>query len=598
MRTNRYIRRLTTFRPWLFAASFVGWVLFISVPIVSGLITRAFFNALTGEAPARMGVWGLLALLVGVEAGRIMVLVASVFTWVSFWLIAEALLRHNIFRWLMTGAGVRVLPDSTGEAINRFRDDVEELLMYLDTWIDVSGLALFAVIAVVVMGRINSTITAVIFLPLVLVMVVTQMMTGRIKRYRRAMREATGRVTGFIGEMFGSVLAIKVAAAERQVIRRFDRVNEARGKAAIKDRLFTELLDAFNMNTANLALGLILIAAAQSMRGGSFTIGDFTLFASYLGSITALPRFAGRMLSRYRQAGVSIERMTTLMHGAAPTKLVEHARLYLHGSPPELSVPARTAADELRELQVEGLSYRYPGSERGVQDISLRLRRGSFTVITGRIGSGKTTLLRALLGLLPRDAGEIRWNGRSVADPSSFFTPPRCAYTPQAPRLFSDTLRDNILMGLPEELVDLQGAIECAVMEQDLQGFEQGLETMVGPKGVRLSGGQMQRAAAARMFVRNAELLVFDDLSSALDVETERTLWERVFARQDATCLVVSHRRTALRRADQIVVLKDGGVEDSGTLDELLDRSPEMQRLWHGGGTGEPAVLAEPVLVE
>src|SRR5205085_4850452 len=126
----------------------------------------------------------------------------------------------------------------------------------------------------------------------------------------------------------------------------------------------------------------------------------------------------------------------------------------------------------------------------------------------------------------------------------------------QLPRLFSGTLRENVLLGLAAGDDRLSRAIHAAAFELDVAQLEDGLDTRIGSKGVRLSGGQVQRAAAARAFLREAELLVVDDLSSALDVGTERLLWERLFAeRRSPTVLAVSHRQLVLRRADRIVVL-------------------------------------------
>jgi ATP-binding cassette subfamily B protein len=262
-------------------------------------------------------------------------------------------------------------------------------------------------------------------------------------------------------------------------------------------------------------------------------------------------------------------------------RLVEFHPVYMTGPLPELTPPVR-CSPPFSTLEVRNLAFHYPSNGKGIQGISFRFVRGSLTVITGRIGSGKTTVLRTLLGLLPMERGEIRWNVQLVTDVAEFFRPPRSAYTPQSPRLFSDSLRENLLLGLPDGEAGLERAVRAGVLEEDVANLAQGWDTLVGPRGVRLSGGQIQRAAAVRMFLREPELILLDDISSALDVNTEQVLWQRLAERREATCLAVSHRKPVLKRADQVIVLKEGSVVGVGKLDELLQTCEEMREMWRG----------------
>ncbi|MEZ4736303.1 MAG: ATP-binding cassette domain-containing protein [Caldilineaceae bacterium] len=179
------------------------------------------------------------------------------------------------------------------------------------------------------------------------------------------------------------------------------------------------------------------------------SVGDFTLFISYLGWLTFVTNMFGDYLTRYRQVGVFWDRLRQLLPGAPPQELVQSAPLYLWGALPALPQMPKRAAQPLEKLVAHELTYHYPGTPHGISGIHLALRRNTLTVITGRVGAGKTTLLRVLLGLLPKATGTITWNDELVADPATFFVPLRTAYTPQAPRLFSESLRDNILLGLP-----------------------------------------------------------------------------------------------------------------------------------------------------
>ncbi|GMQ84706.1 MAG: ABC transporter ATP-binding protein [Acidimicrobiia bacterium] len=579
---GRIVWALIRNQPVRYGVSIVIWITLWVMPIVAGLIAAAFFDSLTADTGWDISL--LIALLWAYLVGRIALVFSGMRVHSELLFRAGAGMRAAMLRWIFSLPGARPVEETPGKIVSRFRDDVEHTVEAMDFTVDVAGSIVSAAVSIVVLYFIDPVITAVVFAPLLVVILISSRTGSTIRRYRTAARDSTEAITGFLGETLGSVQSVKVAGAEATMVQHFNQLNAVRRKMMVRDRTFTAALEAVFRNTVSIGTGLILILAAGSIStdgSAGLTLGEFSLFIYLLTGITDAAFFIGLYLARLKQAAVSSERMVGLMRGASWQDLVAGHDLTAPATTATVQNETPSPLDGAPLISARGLSYHYPSSGMGIDAIDIDVPRGAFVVVTGRIGSGKTTLLRTMLGLLPAETGTISWNGRVVEDPSVVMVPPLTAYTPQVPRLFSLSLRQNLLLGHPADDDDLERAIYTATMEDDLDAMPDGLETMVGPRGVRLSGGQVQRSAAARMLAREPQLLVFDDLSSALDVDTEQMLWDRLFhGTRDATALVVSHRKPALQRADQVIVMRGGRIDAVGPAEQLLKTNQEFQRLW------------------
>jgi ATP-binding cassette subfamily B protein len=571
--------KLIAYYPGWYAASAGVWALAFFVPIGTGLAMRGLLDRLAAGPATLANAWSWIALILAIRLGR------SVLDFPAAWVFAHhlgrvrTLLRANLLRGYLRRLGTQeVAVDGVGDALNRLRDDVEPLAhLAADDGVDALGRAVRLVVMLGILLAVNPTVTLAVVPPLVGCALLAQVLSARLVRYREASRRATGEMASYLNEMLGGVQALKLAGAEAAAAGQFEVRCEARRRAGLRDTLASETAERGLDGLTQLAGGLVLLVAAPALTAGTFSAGDLALFISCAGQVTDVVSFFTHMLVVYRQADVSAARLAALVPEGESGTIVERGPIYMDGRLPEILRPERTPDDRLQRLEVRGLTCRHAGNGHGIEDVSFSLEAGTLTVITGPVGSGKSTLLRALLGLLPLDGGEARWNGQVVEDLGGFLRPPRAAYVPQTPVLFSDTLKENVLLGLEVSDEELEQALHVAVLGPDVEVLSEGLETVIGPRGVKLSGGQQQRAAAARALVREPELLVLDDLSSALDVETERLLWERILGR-GRTVLAVSHRPEVLRRADEVIVLREGRVE--------AVHSGGMREPWGKGGRG------------
>ena len=568
-------------RPWkgLFFFNVLIWTAFHSIPLLFGLAVGWTFDALESDDPRGVGV--ALAIFGAAIVGRLLVFETGVYYYSTFWHRWLLLLRRNLLRWLMEAPGSRVLPMSTGSAVSTFREDVDELGEYVENWTDLAGLMIFLVSALVILANLNAGLTAIVVIPMLVAAALTRITVPLIRRYREQMRTATESVTGFIGDLFTSIETVKTAGSEEAMLNHFGALNARREHAALRDTFLEELLRSLHRNMANIATGLVLVVGASSVRSGRLSVADLTVFLVYIPRLTAYMAWGGDMIAQQSRANVAFDRMLRLSVDAKPDDLLSPDPLEFEG-PEGLYPPIELRPkDRLRTLRVEGLTFRHPEGGQGIEDVTFSLRRGTFTVITGRIGSGKTTLVRGPVGApAPRRGDDhLERRGGDRPRPVSWCRPARLTHLRSPDWFPTRSSRTSPWVATSTTRISTRRSNWRASITTWL------ISNMVStpwwaPAGFASPG--------ARCSGRHAL-----GCSPPTPTSSSSTICRRpsTFIRNPRCGIVSSPNGTSPAwwcpigtlpcvRADQVIVMENGRVSDVGTLDELLERSEEMRALW------------------
>ena len=533
-----------------------------------GLTGMALFlvAALCGAFGAVTGwIWGHLVVALQEGSTPVELTVALVVSLlVSPLLLAEAFRRYP--RWwvsVMLRVRTSVLSGQTdqrrlertppGEVVARAMD-ADRLARYADRWVDfINGLVIVAVTAVAAQSLLAGGVLLAVMVASALASSLGRRVAGRSAAASAAARARFGRS---LVSALDSVRTVKLAASTPSVHAHLREVDGGRVDAAVREHRVQALLDGVPIVMVQCGV----VTAWAVLVAGGWGLATALLVAGAVNGFDWFGRVAGSVITEAPGTRAWMQATSRLAGGGDLMELPPGVDL-VQGTAP---APTPGTRDPLRTLALVGLTAVHDDGTVGVSGVDLTVEANELVLLLGQVGSGKSSLLSALGGLVA-STGEIRWNDRPVEDPQTFLRPGRVAAVAQVPRVFSGTFADNVLLDHPDRV--LGTAIETARLVPDVEAAG-GAEALVGHRGVRLSGGQVQRLALARGLACDAELLLADDVSSALDAATEIELWTALRQR-GATVVGATSKRAALAQADRVVVLVQGRVAAVGPWSEL-----------------------------
>jgi ATP-binding cassette, subfamily B, bacterial len=549
-RTFREIVRLATNDPRYGLGAVGLFILLVLFGLDGAILPLMWSNVVDG-----VGSPVFPAVLIG---AALLVMIPTLYytgAWFPEWWVRQ-MLRISL-RLVHGQIGPRRVSKYTPAEVVAQGGDTERVVMLADNLID-NVTSLIMIVAMTVASA--SFVPAVLFLSTMVLSGLAATLFG--PRLEKAARRTVAARAAFATSLVSSLSAartVKLAGATEPVLDHLARLDAVRS-----DRQRREIsIQVWARSTPSIASGLFPIAAWALYLSGHLSSAATLIAVAVLGSARWFAWTTASLVSQLPSARVWTRRTVAMTGKAEYSTSIPGVDLAAGTAP----APPTAARNPLERLELRGFSAVHENGTVGVQEVDLTVDRGQLVLVVGPVGAGKSSLLRALAGIV-HHTGELRWNGRPVDEPEVFLRPNQVGYVAQLPRVLSGTVADNIQLG---HEIDAADAVSTAQLEHDLAAAGGGLQLLIGHKGTRLSGGQLQRLALARALAPRTELLIADDVSSALDVTTELDLW-RALRRHGVTVVGSTSKRAALAQADRVVVLIAGRVEDQGTWRELEDR--------------------------
>lgn len=491
---------------------------------------------------------------VGIVAGLLVTLPLPFYThvWFPQWWVRQ-MLRIGL-RLVHGQTGPRRVSSHTPAEVVAQGGDTERVVQLADNVLD-QAVALVLVVAMTAVT--GSVVPGLFFLGTMVVSGLAATLFGpKLERAARATVAARASFATALVSALSAARTVKLAGATTAVLRHLAGLDVLRS-----DRQRREIsVQVWARSTPSMASGLLPIGAWALYLNGSLSAGAVLVAVSTLGAARWFAWTTASLISQLPSARVWTRRTAAMTGVSAYSAGVPEVDLTA-GTAPAPTMPPR---HPLRRLELRGFGVVHSDGTVAVRDVDLTVQRGQLVLVVGPVGSGKSSLLRGLAGIV-HHTGELAWNGDPVTEPELFLRPNQVGYVGQLPRVLSGTVADNIALG---HQVDAAGAVSTAQLDHDLAAAGGGLGLLIGHKGTRLSGGQLQRLALARALAPRTELLVADDVSSALDVTTELALWQALRG-HGVTVVGSTAKRAALVRADHVVVLLGGTVAAQGTWQDL-----------------------------